>query len=93
MLAKYFGVISPKISTATVMTAVESVVASNCELRRTFPNNTVPKADAVKLTMLLPIRIAVISLSYFSSAKAYTALECFLPKTTMLFSLTLFAQE
>ena len=69
MLARYFGVISPKMRTATVMTTVETVVESSEESISSFPKTTVPIAEAVRLTMLLPMRIAVTNLSYFSSAK------------------------
>ena len=69
MLARYLGVISPKINTATVRTAVETVVASE-GLASSFPNRIVPSAEAVRFTTLLPIKMAVMSLSYFSSAKA-----------------------
>ena len=91
--AKYFGVISPKINTDNVITTVETVVASSDELISSFVNNTVPSAEAVKFTILFPIRIVVISLSYFSSASLYTCFAFFLPSAIMLLILILFAHE
>ena len=66
-LAKYFGVISQNNSTTTVKTAVETTSEYGALCNR-MANTVEASADADKLTMLLPTRIAVTSLSYVSSA-------------------------
>ena len=56
-LARLFGVISPKISTITVITAVEIVVATLVSrFERSLINQTVAKDESVMFTMLLPTR-------------------------------------
>ena len=55
----YFGVISPKISTATVMTAVATTVESILESKRIFAKNNVEIAEAERFTILFPINIVL----------------------------------
>ena len=59
--AMVLGVISPKIRTASVITTVETVTPFDSPISPT--KNIVASDDATMLTMLLPIRIVVISLS------------------------------
>ena len=82
-----------KIKTAVVITIVEIVVESSEEFTSRREKSTVASAEAVRFTILLPIRIVVISLSYFSSAKLHTRAACFLPSAAMLFNLIRLAQE
>ena len=61
-LAIVLGVISPNMSTASVITAVDTVTA--CELSdMSDTKNNVASDDATMFTMLFPISIVVISLS------------------------------
>ena len=90
--AKNLGVISPKIRTATVVTAVETT-----ELSTPFviiiAKNSVDKVEAVMLTMLLQIKTVLISLSNFSSASVKTLPASLSPFEESVRSLILFAQE
>ena len=70
--AMLFGVISPKMSTTTVMTAVDTVAPLSPSI---WTNKTVAMELAEMLTMLLPMRIVERSRSYFSaSVRASAAL-------------------
>ena len=68
----YFGIISPKIKTRTVITAVATTVESIFELIRIFANSKVERAEAVRFTILFPIKIVLIKLSKCFSARAKT---------------------
>ena len=59
-LARALGEISPKISTTTVMTAVETLTPASASHR---VNTTVASEEEAMLTILFPIRIVEISLS------------------------------
>lgn len=61
--AMYLGVISPKIRTATVMAAVEITDEFKPVLMRIFAKKIAEIVEAERLTMLLPIKIVLISLS------------------------------
>lgn len=89
----YFGVISPKIRTATVMTAVEITVESIFEFMIIFAKRRVEIADAERLTILFPIKIVLKSLSYFFSASSRTRAARLLPFVTKVRSLILEAHE
>lgn len=87
--AIFWGEISPKISTTTVTTTVDTVAPISPQ-RRT--NNTVPKEAVAIFTILFPIRIVKISLSYCSeSLHARIALR--LPFSAKVFSLVRFSDE
>ena len=87
-LANSLGVISPNISTVTVMTIVETVVASPASEVISLLKNTV-LSDALRmLTMLLPTSMVESSLSNFSLS-FNTASARLLPSCDMLRSLIL----
>ena len=85
-LAMFLGVISPKMSTTTVITMVETAAP----LWAISPtNSTVAMAVIVIFTTLFPMRIVVSSLSYFSPrSKTFCALSS--PSPAMVLSLILF---
>ena len=59
----YFGVISPKIKTTTVIAAVETTEEFKCEFTRRIAKKSVLKVEAEIFTILFPIRIVLKSLS------------------------------
>ena len=61
--ARVFGVISPKISTATVEIIVESVADKLSEFVIIELNKRVDIVASVRFTMLLPIKIVYSNLS------------------------------
>lgn len=89
----YLGVISPKIKTAIVITAVEITVESILEFMMIFAKRSVEMAEAERLTMLFPIKIVLKSLSYFFSASSRTRAARLLPFVTKVRSLILEAHE
>ena len=82
-----FGVISPKISTSTVIIAVATATALSLPLN-IFTANDVAIADAPILTILLPIKIAPKSL-FGSSINFSTNLDPFTPSSTICLILIL----
>ena len=87
--ARLLGVISPKISTTTVITTVETV-APMSPYRLT--NRTVPMDAEAMLTMLLPIRMVESSRSYRSESRQASAARR-LPFSASALSLVLFSDE
>lgn len=88
-----FGVISPKIKTVAVITMVEITDESTAPLVITNAKKIVDKVDAVKFTILLPTKIVLINLSYFSSARRKTLPARLLPFALKERSLILLAHE
>ena len=68
--AMLFGEISPKMSTTTVMTAVDTVAPLSPSM---WTNKTVAMELAEMLTMLFPMRIVESSRSYFSARDSASA--------------------
>ena len=88
-LARLLGVISPKISTTTVETMVETVAPASA-IKCT--NSRVHTEVMAMFTMLLPIRMEVIILSYLSeSSRARMAFLS--PFSASTFSRVLFSEE
>jgi len=89
-LARLLGVTSPKISTTTVSTMVDTVAPRSGSSRRV--NSTVPMDAAAMLTILLPMRMVESSLSYFSDiASTRAAAES--PSSARLFRRIWFREE
>ena len=88
-----FGVISPKIKTATVVTAVETKDESICGFLINNANNNVEIVAALMFTMLFPTKIVEINISKFSSAKTKTFVALLFPLEARVLNLILLAQE
>ena len=65
--ARFLGVISPKISTATVMTTVD-IVGARLLSEMISRKRTVPREDTPIFTILFPISMVERSLSYLSES-------------------------
>lgn len=89
----YFGVISPKIKTAMVITTVEITEGFSEEFASNFVNKTVATAEDERFTMLFPIKIVEISLSKLFSDKCKTLAASRLPFAAIDFNLIRFTQE
>ena len=89
----YFGVISPKIKTATVTTAVEITAESTAGLIKSFANKIVAIADAERFTMLFPRRIVLKRLSKRFSARSRTLPARLFPFVKSVLSLIFEAHE
>ena len=87
-----FGVISPKIKTAMVITAVDTT-ADVLPSLISVPKKIVASVVAERFTMLLPISIVEISLSYLFSARSKTFLAFLFPFVTSERSFMRFAHE
>ena len=81
-LARLLGVTSPKISTTTVSTMVDTVAPRSAP--SALVNRMVPMEAAAMFTMLLPMRIVESSLSYFSDMASTRAAEAS-PSSARLF--------
>ena len=88
-LAMLLGLISPKMSTTTVTTTVDSVAPASPKL---FTNNAVARDAMAIFTMLLPIRMGDSSRSYRSSCLQTSAARR-LPFSASIRSLVRFAEE
>ena len=88
-----FGVISPKIKTTTVVTAVETKEESILGLLINNANNNVEIVAAEMFTMLFPTKIVEINISKFSSAKTKTFVALLFPLEARVLNLILLAQE
>ena len=83
-MAIFFGTISPKIRITTVRIPVAIPTESLI-----FIATIVIRDDAVRFTMLLPIRIALSILPYLSSM-SIAVCACLFPSSARALSLTLF---
>lgn len=88
-----FGVISPKIKTTTVVTAVETKEESILGFLINNANNNVEIVAALMFTMLFPTKIVEINISKFSSAKTKTFVALLFPLEARVLNLILLAQE
>ena len=88
-LARLLGEISPKISTRTVITAVETLTPA---LPIQLTNSMVPTDAKAMLTMLLPTRMVDSSSSYRSDRASVASARFFLGPL-MLFSRARFREE
>ena len=86
------GVISPKISTVTVTTTVDKVAPASWSPCMIFTNIKVPIDANVIFTILLPVRMVEISLSYFSSKESAKSAFLF-PFSERAFSRVLLREE
>ena len=89
----YFGVISPKINTATVTTAVEITAESIAGLISSFAKRIVAIAEAERYTILFPRRIVLNKLSKRFSARSKTFPARLFPFVKSVLSLIFEAQE
>ena len=88
-----FGVISPKIKTTTVVTAVETKEESILGFLINNANNNVEIVAALMFTMLFPTKIVEINISKFSSAKTKTFVALLFPLEARVLNFILLAQE
>lgn len=88
-----FGVISPKIKTTTVVTAVETKEESILGFLINNANNNVEIVAAEMFTMLFPTKIVEINISKFSSAKTKTFVALLFPLEARVLNFILLAQE
>lgn len=88
-----FGVISPKIKTTTVVTAVETKEESILGFLIINANNNVEIVAAEMFTMLFPTKIVEINISKFSSAKTKTFVALLFPLEARVLNFILLAQE